>query len=133
MASSSAVNVVFSMALKLSSSCATLLAPTITLVTRLSLGKGLAAPGCQAVQLHKVFVKLRGEDGRLEESLSRHSGILRDAIQVSVGEKALCQGREGDETGSVFLGLLQDSFLLGLAVEDVVATLVDEAGDIPAP
>ena len=78
-------------------------------------------------------MKLRSEDGRLEESLSRHSGILRDAIQVPAGKKALCQGREGDETGSVCLGLLQDSFLLGLAVEDVVATLVDEAGDVSVP
>ena len=56
--------------------------------------------------------------------------ILGNAVQVAVGEQPLCQRREADESHSVLLRLMQDALFLGCTVEQVVASLVDEAGYI---
>ena len=73
------------------------------------------------------------QGGRLEELLFCHPGIGRDAVQIASGEKTLCERREGDEPDTGFLSLVQDAILFRFPVQEIVPSLVNQAGDVPLP
>ena len=59
-----------------------------------------------------------------------HTAVGRDAVEVAIGEQALCQRRETDEACLVLGYGVQYAFCFGRLVEEVEPTLVYEAWDV---
>ena len=94
------------------------------------LGQGAALGLRLVVPLPQLTEQLGGEHLVAEEFFFRHARILRDALQIAVGEQSLRQGREGDEAHAVVGAEVEDALLLRLAVEHVEASLIDEQWDV---
>ena len=91
------------------------------------LGQRLAAFGGQIVQIHDLLVQFLGQSGIVEESrIVSHAAVGRNAVEIAVGQQALCQRAEGDEALAQLEGGLLQTVLLDGAVEDVVFVLVDD-------
>ena len=90
-------------------------------------GQGLSTAKGDVVQRMDLLESRFGECFLLEVSAMGDSGIVRDTVQVSVGEQSLCQWGEDNESGSVFLGLLEYACFFRFAVNQVVAALLNEA------
>ena len=95
------------------------------------LGQRLAAGGSDFVQGAYLCQLFLGNDALLQETaIGTDAAVLRDAVEVAVGQQTLRQRAEGDDAlvqpdGSLFQAVLLDG-----AVKDGVAVLVDDEGDV---
>lgn len=95
------------------------------------LGQRLAAGGSDFVQGAYLCQLFLGDDALLQETaIGADAAVLRDAVEVAVGQQTLRQRAEGDDAlvqpdGSLFQAVLLDG-----AVKDGVAVLVDDEGDV---
>ena len=55
-----------------------------------------------------------------------HAAVGRNAVEIAVGQQALCQRAEGDEALAQLEGGLFQAVLFNGAIEDVVLVLVDD-------
>ena len=95
------------------------------------LGQRLAAGGGDFVQGAYLCQLFFGDDALLQETaIGADAAVLRDAVEVAVGQQTLRQRAEGDDAlvqpdSSLFQAVLLDG-----AVKDGVAVLVDDEGDV---
>lgn len=131
--SSSAVKVVLFRAAMLSRICWGLDAPMRTLVTlpsRSIHASAISASGdfVQGAYLCKLFL---GNDALLQETaIGTDAAVLRDAVEVAVGQQTLRQRAEGDDAPVQPDSSLFQAVLLDGAVKDGVAVLVDDEGNV---
>ena len=92
--------------------------------------QGLATALGHVVVVSQFLEQLGGEHGALEELLLGHAAVGGYALQIAVGEQALCQGREGDEADALLCAEVGDARLLRCAGEHVQASLIDEQGHV---
>ncbi len=57
----------------------------------------LATTGSHLIIMFQSLQQLWGEHRRLQEFLLRHTTILRNAVQIAVCQRSLCQRRESNE------------------------------------
>ncbi len=116
------------------SSCSTELAPTSTLVTPFCFSihakafSARASPSEAASSFH--FFSCSRSSGVKALCFRKcsfcHAAVLRDSFQITVGEKSLCQRREGDEADAVLGTVVESALLLWLLVQHVEFVLIDE-------
>src|SRR5690349_6892739 len=89
------------------------------------LGQRLSAPLRDLVQRPDALEVLVAEHGLRQRALARRAGVLGDAVEVTIGEHPLPEGREDDRAHAL---VTEDVEQVGLdpAVEQRIGRLVDE-------
>ena len=104
------------------------------------LGEGVAGGLCLVVPLAELLKQFGGKHVGTQELGLCHAAVLgnvadhtfgrRMAVEIAIGEEALCEGTEGDEADAVVVTVLHRAVVNGLMVEHVQLVLEDKQGHI---
>ena len=94
------------------------------------LGESLALRFCLRIEVLQMCKQLRCEHAMLKEMLASHAAVLRNTVEIAVGEKSLGEWRERNETHTVLRTVVENALILRRMVKHIESTLIYQERNI---